>query len=453
MANTRLARSSTKSTADVDKPAKATKTTKTDKTAKTAKSKNVKKTVELEDTDINQVPEAIDDSDNEDNNEVTTEVTTEVENEDSNKVNNEVTTEDSNVDNNVDNNADTDQNLTEDESNEKLNEFKGFIPEIEIIETKIIKNTKDSSAPVITNTHFYHYELMYMDINNERMYLISSLLNQYSTNTGKKVTFSEFIRNKGSLDRINMIARVKLGVKKNIVKEVKDLNDIPGVIQQYSFNGYDVGIKGKAYIVCEKVLNICLMWLDSKFACLVSELLTRLRNGDTTNINEDLKQLAENIDNVEASEEESEEEKPKELIKDYIIAIQVELDYEKSAIKFIPIVVPMNSRKFFADKETYLMYISNIHVDSGKLETAVADKFKEVMDIHSGAKESRKKYYSMMLEDYCDKDYYNDHEITTEVYLHEIIPKEELMTDIKNMLEEEVDARNWEDTRIITMFK
>lgn len=441
MANTRINRDS-----KTAKTAKTTKTTKTDKSTKSTSSKKVQKNevVEPEVTELNtedivneQTPE-VDESD-------ITELNTE-------DVVNEQTTEAINDSDNEDNEVNdevNDQEITAD----RVNEFKGFIPEIEIIETKIIKNTKDSSAPVITNTHFYHYELMYMDINNERMYLISSLLNQYSTNTNKKVSFSDFIRNKGTLERINMIARVKLGSKKNVVKAVKDLNDIPGVIQQYSFNGYDVGIKGKAYIVCEKVLNICLMWLDSKFAYLVSELLTRLRNGDTANMTEDLKQLADDIDQVEESEEEQEEEKPKELVTDYIIAIQVELDYEKSSIKFIPITVAMNSKKFFSEKETYLMYISNIHVDSGTLETAIADRFKEVMDVHSGTKESRKKYYSMLLQDYCDPQYYNDHEITTEIYLHEIIPKEELMTDIKNMLEEEVKARGWENTRIITMFK
>ena len=439
MANTRINRDS--------KTTKSSKTAKTAKPKKSTSSKKVQKNevVEPEVTELNtkdivneQTPE-VDESDITELNteDVVNEQTTEAINDSDNEVDNEV------------NNEVNDQEITSD----RVNEFKGFIPEIEIIETKIIKNTKDSSAPVITNTHFYHYELMYMDINNERMYLISSLLNQYSANTNKKVSFSDFIRNKGTLERINMIARVKLGSKKNVVKAVKDLNDIPGVIQQYSFNGYDVGIKGKAYIVCEKVLNICLMWLDSKFAYLVSELLTRLRNGDTANMTEDLKQLADDIDQVEESEEEPEEEKPKELVTDYIIAIQVELDYEKSSIKFIPITVAMNSKKFFSEKETYLMYISNIHVDSGTLETAIADRFKEVMDVHGGAKESRKKYYSMLLQDYCDPQYYNDHEITTEIYLHEIIPKEELMTDIKNMLEEEVKARGWENTRIITMFK
>ena len=442
MANTRINRDS-----KTTKSSKTAKTAKTDKPTKSTSSKKVQKNevVEPEVTELNtkdivneQTPE-VDESDITELNteDVVNEQTTEAINDSDNEVDNEV------------NNEVNDQEITSD----RVNEFKGFIPEIEIIETKIIKNTKDSSAPVITNTHFYHYELMYMDINNERMYLISSLLNQYSANTNKKVSFSDFIRNKGTLERINMIARVKLGSKKNVVKAVKDLNDIPGVIQQYSFNGYDVGIKGKAYIVCEKVLNICLMWLDSKFAYLVSELLTRLRNGDTANMTEDLKQLADDIDQVEESEEEPEEEKPKELVTDYIIAIQVELDYEKSSIKFIPITVAMNSKKFFSEKETYLMYISNIHVDSGTLETAIADRFKEVMDVHGGAKESRKKYYSMLLQDYCDPQYYNDHEITTEIYLHEIIPKEELMTDIKNMLEEEVKARGWENTRIITMFK
>lgn len=442
MANTRINRDS--------KTTKSSKTAKTDKPTKSTSSKKVQKNeepkvIEPEITELNtedivkeQTPEDNDSDITELNTEdIVNEQTTEAINDSDNEVDNEVNDEVNN------------QEITAD----RVNEFKGFIPEIEIIETKIIKNTKDSSAPVITNTHFYHYELMYMDINNERMYLISSLLNQYSTNTNKKVSFSDFIRNKGTLERINMIARVKLGSKKNVVKAVKDLNDIPGVIQQYSFNGYDVGIKGKAYIVCEKILNICLMWLDSKFAYLVSELLTRLRNGDTANMTEDLKQLADDIDQVEESEEEPEEEKPKELVTDYIIAIQVELDYEKSSIKFIPITVAMNSKKFFSEKETYLMYISNIHVDSGTLETAIADRFKEVMDVHSGTKESRKKYYSMLLQDYCDPQYYNDHEITTEIYLHEIIPKEELMTDIKNMLEEEVKARGWENTRIITMFK
>ena len=442
MANTRINRDS--------KTTKSSKTAKTDKPTKSTSSKKVQKNeepkvIEPEVTEMN-TEDIVKEQTPEDNDSDITELNTE-------DIVNEQTTEaindsDNEVDNEV-NDEVNDQEITAD----RVNEFKGFIPEIEIIETKIIKNTKDSSAPVITNTHFYHYELMYMDINNERMYLISSLLNQYSTNTNKKVSFSDFIRNKGTLERINMIARVKLGSKKNVVKAVKDLNDIPGVIQQYSFNGYDVGIKGKAYIVCEKILNICLMWLDSKFAYLVSELLTRLRNGDTANMTEDLKQLADDIDQVEESEEEPEEEKPKELVTDYIIAIQVELDYEKSSIKFIPITVAMNSKKFFSEKETYLMYISNIHVDSGTLETAIADRFKEVMDVHGGAKESRKKYYSMLLQDYCDPQYYNDHEITTEIYLHEIIPKEELMTDIKNMLEEEVKARGWENTRIITMFK
>lgn len=438
MANTRINRDS-----KTTKTAKTAKTTKTDKSTKSTSSKKVQKNevVEPEVTELN-----TEDVVNEQTSEMVESDITELNTED---VINDQTPEAINDSDNEVNDEVNDQEITSD----RVNEFKGFIPEIEIIETKIIKNTKDSSAPVITNTHFYHYELMYMDINNERMYLISSLLNQYSANTNKKVSFSDFIRNKGTLERINMIARVKLGSKKNVVKAVKDLNDIPGVIQQYSFNGYDVGIKGKAYIVCEKVLNICLMWLDSKFAYLVSELLTRLRNGDTANMTEDLKQLADDIDQVEESEEEPEEEKPKELVTDYIIAIQVELDYEKSSIKFIPITVAMNSKKFFSDKETYLMYISNIHVESGTLETAIADRFKEVMDVHGGAKESRKKYYSMLLQDYCDPQYYNDHEITTEIYLHEIIPKEELMTDIKNMLEEEVKARGWENTRIITMFK
>ena len=438
MANTRINRDSkTTKTAKTDKTSKSTKSTKSTSSKKVQKHEVVEPEVtELNTEDVvnEQTSEMIESDITELNTEdIVNDQTPEAINDSDNEVNDEV----------------NDQEITSD----RVNEFKGFIPEIEIIETKIIKNTKDSSAPVITNTHFYHYELMYMDINNERMYLISSLLNQYSVNTNKKVSFSDFIRNKGTLERINMIARVKLGSKKNVVKAVKDLNDIPGVIQQYSFNGYDVGIKGKAYIVCEKVLNICLMWLDSKFAYLVSELLTRLRNGDTANMTEDLKQLADDIDQVEESEEEPEEEKPKELVTDYIIAIQVELDYEKSSIKFIPITVAMNSKKFFSDKETYLMYISNIHVESGTLETAIADRFKEVMDVHSGAKESRKKYYSMLLQDYCDPQYYNDHEITTEIYLHEIIPKEELMTDIKNMLEDEVKARGWENTRIITMFK
>ena len=163
-------------------------------------------------------------------------------------------------------------------------------------------NRKDPSKPVLKSMMFYGYYIRYFDFEYGQMFVVSDLLTQYCKNNNKgRIQFNHFLRLDSTSKVIDILANIESDEKshhlKTQVKVNKNLN-IKGIIEiNEDIKDYDIdsNITSKTYIICEKLLNLCLIWIDPVFAVQVSSFLEACRKQYFNNIlstrNNNIKQL------------------------------------------------------------------------------------------------------------------------------------------------------------------
>ena len=170
------------------------------------------------------------------------------------------------------------------------------------VEGPVYMNRKDPSKPVLKSMMFYGYFIRYFDFEYGQMFVVSDLLTQYCKNNNKgRIQFNYFLRLDSTSKVIDVLANTESDEKshhlKTQVKVNKNLN-IKGIIEiNEDIKDYDIdsNITSKTYIICEKLLNLCLIWIDPVFAVQVSSFLEACRkqyfNNILTTRNNNIKQL------------------------------------------------------------------------------------------------------------------------------------------------------------------
>ena len=121
------------------------------------------------------------------------------------------------------------------------------------------------TVPTLFHIDFCDYYKIRMTIvDGTKMCLVSDLLRQYNEKHGTNKEFKNYMRNQQTKDML----------RKWCVRLQKEQNgkwNIPGVIQYITTPNFNGANKG--YIVCEELLNACLMWADPAFAADVFTVL------------------------------------------------------------------------------------------------------------------------------------------------------------------------------------
>ena len=152
------------------------------------------------------------------------------------------------------------------------------------VEGPVFVNRKDPSKPVLKSMIFYGYFIRYFDFEYGQMFVVTDLLTQYCKNNNKgRIQFNHFLRLDSTSKVIDILANTESDEKshhlKTQVKVNKNLN-IKGIIEiNEDIKDYDIdsNITSKTYIICEKLLNLCLIWIDPVFAVQVSSFLEACR--------------------------------------------------------------------------------------------------------------------------------------------------------------------------------
>ena len=168
------------------------------------------------------------------------------------------------------------------------------------VEGPVYTNRKDPSKPVLKSMMFYGYFIRYFDFEYGQMFVVSDLILQYCKNNNKKVKrFNDFLILDTTQDFLDILienGNYKIsGNLKSTDVSTNNLN-VKGIIEiNEDIKDYGINIKTKTYIICEKLLNLCLIWIDPVFAVQVSSFLEACRKQYFNNIltirNNNIKQL------------------------------------------------------------------------------------------------------------------------------------------------------------------
>ena len=152
---------------------------------------------------------------------------------------------------------------------------------------------------------FYDYNIRSTVIDNVRMYLVADLLNQYNKKNNRNKKFRNYLKNDQTKDLLkNWTTNNESSNSNPYVSEDNTTNgDIKGVIKYVTFSKTLYGAT-QGYIVCEELLNACLMWADPKFAVAVYTFLKDQRAKDNNFLQQTIQQLqAENNKLVETQKQ------------------------------------------------------------------------------------------------------------------------------------------------------
>ena len=150
------------------------------------------------------------------------------------------------------------------------------------VEGPVFVNYKDPSKPVLKSMLFYGYYIRYFDFEYGQMFVVSDLLTQYCKNNNKKrYRFVDFLKIDSTQKIIDVLCEnindVKSRHLNNSDVSINNLN-VKGIIEiNEDIKDYGINIKTKTYIICEKLLNLCLIWIDPVFAVQVSSFLEACR--------------------------------------------------------------------------------------------------------------------------------------------------------------------------------
>ena len=169
------------------------------------------------------------------------------------------------------------------------------------VEGPVYTNHIDPSKPVLKSMMFYGYYIRYFDFEYGQMFVVSDLLTQYAKQHNlKKLRFNDYLRLNKTPEIIEALCKNKgVGNSRHLLELIKNNEDITieGIIEIiYDIADYKINITSKTYLICERLLNLCLMWADPIFAINVSGFLVMSRkqyfNNILTTRNNNIKQLS-----------------------------------------------------------------------------------------------------------------------------------------------------------------
>ena len=142
---------------------------------------------------------------------------------------------------------------------------------------------------------FFEYNIRSTIIDNVRMYLVADLLNQYNEKNDAHKKFKNYLENKQTKELLQNWSKYTRGRNSDLVcqpcTKYKKWN-VDNVIKYVSFNK-SFGTASKGYVVCEKLLIACLMWVDPKFAISVYTFLEEQRAKDNDFLQQTIQRLQE----------------------------------------------------------------------------------------------------------------------------------------------------------------
>ena len=123
----------------------------------------------------------------------------------------------------------------------------------------------------LDNINFYDYKIATVMIDGVKMFVASDLLNQYNQKHNTNRRFIHYLEDKQTKELLmnwpNDTDGRNSDYQCNTVENA-DLWDIPHIIKYINLEIFSGMVKG--YVVCEQLLNCCLMWVDPLFAVRVS---------------------------------------------------------------------------------------------------------------------------------------------------------------------------------------
>ena len=146
------------------------------------------------------------------------------------------------------------------------------------VEGPVYTNHIDPSKPVLKSMMFYGYNIKYFDFEYGQMFVVADLILQYCKNNNKsRINFTNFLRLNKTKDVIRVLTE-EYYTRNSIY--YKNLNDdfnkinIPRIIEYNSdIKYYKIFVRVDTYVICEKLLNVFLTWLDPNFATKASHFL------------------------------------------------------------------------------------------------------------------------------------------------------------------------------------
>ena len=128
---------------------------------------------------------------------------------------------------------------------------------------------------------FYNYKIRSVVENNIEMFFASDLIKQYNSvhNTNKKL--KKYLETKQAHDLLLELNKIKEAPKSGIFENSTKFWNIPGIIRMINIQDNNNDYVNSGYIMCEELLNSCLMWLDTSFAAKVLIFLHKCRTADS----------------------------------------------------------------------------------------------------------------------------------------------------------------------------
>lgn len=156
----------------------------------------------------------------------------------------------------------------------------------------------------IETVQFFEYNIRSTVIDNERMYLVADLLNQYNVMNGAHKKLKNYLRNEQTK---RLLAKKKETLGSSDPSSLWNTEpkywNISKTINYVSFGKIYNGAH-KGYVVCEELLIACLMWADPEFAWSVYTFLKEQRAKDNNFLQQTIQQLqAENNKLVETQKQ------------------------------------------------------------------------------------------------------------------------------------------------------
>lgn len=261
------------------------------------------------------------------------------------------------------------------------------------LDNDVIKNTKYPDKPCLRREKFYDYNIYYVDVNNTRMYVIAELLRQYAENNNiKRISLNDYLKLEGTRKYIDALVKNHIAEdlpqyenaekdledndykQNNNLDQAKDNTDIkasyhyPGIIQLFSFNGYDINIIKSSYIVYEQLLTYILQALDIDFSIKVTNFLEQLRHQD----NDFLKKNLEIVE-IENNELKLMNSKQVNLIKD-INSKNEELVSKNNELTIVNTQLDKSNSELHKVNKT-------LYTEKNKLQLVLEDKDNAIEDL------------------------------------------------------------------------
>lgn len=367
-------------------------------------------------------------------------------------------------------------------------------------ELQPISNTKFPDKPKIIQTKFCDYIIRYLDDKTGKKFLVTDLLNQYAKNNNKqRIKLENYLRLQNTQNLIDELA-----------KEYNTSNsNSNNVLEKYSFEGYDFTISSEAYVMNEDLLIDCLRWLDKIFASKFIRFLSELSNEENIYLKQQLENEKKNKDILKLVLNKLESNNSKLTNdKNKLITENNQLDNKLSVLNKVneelelkKIELNCVNNKLIQVRNNYnnivnlnkstktwslcIKLIKNVKFNQVKIQLNYIDEsigtirnlnikqslfclmcipcsehdiqdyclneFQNILESYHGVKTAARSY-TMNLRDYLDTSVDIDTIDFDTCEYYELKPKQELLTDLKEIFETIVKDNHWNNTRLMYMF-